>query len=518
MPNDKNSNDLYDVDIDVDKLYDEYINTKDKEDKDDSVSKEELYKNFSESSSTDRSKKDIDKSSGDKKNVRTRYKDTTTNNKKTKSERKEKTNTKKVKREDRLKEFSEFEQDNNDSTVIKQRKTRSQIRKEYYEKERKIKKAKRRKTFLIFFIILIVGVGGYFGVDFLLHNNKSEGDTKITSPTDEEPTHTTTTVTTAPPYIPEEVPFPHLDDDGDEIVQDEGIFIWGGNGFNCFKGTENSALNYAKVVSDYKVMLGPQVKVYNMVVPNSTEYNLPQRFDKEIESNSERDNLTVIYSNYLQDVKNVDIYNVLGENRDEYIYYHTDSNWTTLGAYYAYCQFMNTIGITPIDNKNLEKNTIDNFYGDFATFTLNTSLLENPDNIDYYNMGFDVECSIYTLDGYGNLNDTPQKSDSMYKKIGEEDKDYSTALLYGDHPLTVIENKSLSDGGKLLLVKDSYGNAIAPYLANNFKEVHMVDIRYYNDNIVDYCSENEINNVLILNGIMSANSALQVDNMGELIK
>lgn len=82
----------------------------------------------------------------------------------------------------------------------------------------------------------------------------------------------------------------------------------------------------------------------------------------------------------------------------------------------------------------------------------------------------------------------------------------------------VIDNKDLSDGRKLALVKDAYGNAIAPFLCENYDEVHVIDFRYFDGNLKDYCTQNKIEEVLFLNGIMSANSALQVENLFRLFQ
>ena len=46
-------------------------------------------------------------------------------------------------------------------------------------------------------------------------------------------------------------------------------------------------------------------------------------------------------------VKNVDVYDVLMQQRTEYEYFRTDHHWTTLGAYYAYTEFCKAKGITP---------------------------------------------------------------------------------------------------------------------------------------------------------------------------
>ena len=71
-------------------------------------------------------------------------------------------------------------------------------------------------------------------------------------------------------------------------------------------------------------------------------------------------------------------------------------------------------------------------------------------------------------------------------------------------------------GGKLLLVKDSYGNAIAPFLAANYSEVHVADFRSFPQDLPGYCQENGITDVLFFNNVMSANTYSQVETMDAL--
>lgn len=82
----------------------------------------------------------------------------------------------------------------------------------------------------------------------------------------------------------------------------------------------------------------------------------------------------------------------------------------------------------------------------------------------------------------------------------------------------VIDNQGITNGDKIALVKDMYGNAFAPFLSNNYDEVHVIDFRYFKGNLKEYCEKNKIKTVLFLNGVMSANSALQIENMNKLFQ
>ena len=59
----------------------------------------------------------------------------------------------------------------------------------------------------------------------------------------------------------------------------------------------------------------------------------------------------------------VDVRDTLKAHKDEYLYYRTDHHWTSLGAYYAYSQLCEALGLTPFDPAAHTALTRDGFYG-----------------------------------------------------------------------------------------------------------------------------------------------------------
>ena len=71
----------------------------------------------------------------------------------------------------------------------------------------------------------------------------------------------------------------------------------------------------------------------------------------------------------------------------------------------------------------------------------------------------------------------------------------------GNQPLCVIGNGGAADERKVLLVRDSYSDALAPFLAQSFAEVHLLDLRYYRASVAQYAEENGIDAILVLYSI-----------------
>ena len=78
-----------------------------------------------------------------------------------------------------------------------------------------------------------------------------------------------------------------------------------------------------------------------------------------------------------------------------------------------------------------------------------------------------------------------------------EVKDKYAYFLGGNQPLCVIKNPDGANG-KLLVIRDSYSDSLAPFLAEEFQEVHLFDLRYNNTALTQYVADNGIDQVLVL--------------------
>jgi hypothetical protein len=64
----------------------------------------------------------------------------------------------------------------------------------------------------------------------------------------------------------------------------------------------------------------------------------------------------------------------------------------------------------------------------------------------------------------------------LYKHLDEDDK--YPVFIDGNHAYTEICN-SHANGGTVLLIKDSFSHSLAPFLAENYSRVILIDPRYY---------------------------------------
>lgn len=305
---------------------------------------------------------------------------------------------------------------------------------------------------------------------------------------------------------------PKIKDNNAEGFSSFGIYVWNEAGYELFGSDEEKAKNYANTINGFADKFADGVTVYDMVIPNHTEFGLPQRLKNgEAYSSSQADNIKSIYSNLSDKVIPVNAYNLIAQHNDEYIYFNSDHHWTGLGAYYAYSAFAQSTNQKVLDLSTCEEKTIDGFTGSFSSYSESIK----SDTVHYWNFPYNVSMDVYSSA------DTFDTYNSPYYEYAESGTATYGVFILGDNQntgLTVLrsESENASAGKKIAVVKESYGNAFVPYLTNNYEEVHIVDFRYFSQNLPAYCEANGIDEVLFLNGVMSANTQIQLDSMSNM--
>lgn len=306
---------------------------------------------------------------------------------------------------------------------------------------------------------------------------------------------------------------PNIKDDGQTegyySSANGGVYIYNNMALELFGSPESGAKDYADTISEFKKN-APEYTVYNMVVPNHTEFALPRRLieNGSVYVGSQAENIQSIYSSYTADVKPINCYNKLCEHIDEYIYFNTDHHWTGLGAYYAYQAFCEQTGQTALDLSSCTEHTIEGFEGSLTYCDGN--LYNNLDTVHFWT--FPYETRAMRQDNPG---EELYESSVYYEQETGGSVAYGV-FIWGDAPLFVEYNDALNNGKKIAVVKESYGNAFVPYLTNNYEEVHVIDFRYFGQNLKSYMQDNDIDEVLFINNVMSANAAVQLDRIREL--
>lgn len=172
-------------------------------------------------------------------------------------------------------------------------------------------------------------------------------------------------------------------------------------------------------------------------------------------------------------------------------FYDTDHHWTTSGAWDGYQALFGDLPDAVAEAGVTSQVVTYDFYG--TTYSAAGAGWVSPDSIQILIPEGGVRGNI-TVTGYPE--GKPIES-SLYHPEKLEVKDKYAYFLGGNQPLCVIQNPD-AENGKLLVVRDSYSDSLAPFLAEEFQEVHLFDLRYNNMSLKQYVADNEIDQVLVL--------------------
>ena len=84
-----------------------------------------------------------------------------------------------------------------------------------------------------------------------------------------------------------------------------------------------------------------------------------------------------------------------------------------------------------------------------------------------------------------------------------------SVFLHGDQPLTEIRTEN-KNGRKAVVVKESFGNAFAPFLTAHYETVYIVDQRYFELNLPDFIRQNGVTDLIFINNVFAANTPVQI--------
>ncbi len=299
-----------------------------------------------------------------------------------------------------------------------------------------------------------------------------------------------------------------LPDDGAIGEIKKRVFVFKNRAFEMFGGGPGLGKAYADVINSYSRLLYPRIRVYNLIIPVALEFEITEKYAKLQKPN--RTAIENIYNNEDSTIKKVWAIDEIRKHREEYIYFHTDHHWTSLGAYYAYRAFCATAGLTPVSLDTVASKVKPAFLGSLYRLTRDPGLQSNPDSVRYYlfldSLNFYIGSSSI---GYW-------AKSKMYGEGASGPNSYSV-FLQGDLPIVKIETQH-KNGRKIAMVKESYGNAFAPFLINNYEKVIVVDQRYYTGDFIAMLKAEGINELLFINNIFAAHTPFHIDKIKGLRK
>ena len=301
-----------------------------------------------------------------------------------------------------------------------------------------------------------------------------------------------------------------------EAEQLGSVILIGDSAFDVPNANHDQIVRYAQAVTSIADTLGSDVQTFSMPVPNSAEFYSKNEYHTG--ANSQQAMVELVRDSLGDNVTYVDAYTVLAQHTSEYIYFRTDHHWTHLGAYYAYTALCKSAGFTPETLDKFETGQWDNFVGSLYTYTANYPsaqvLKDNPDTVYYWKPHANCTTNCYTSTAL-----TGGYVMGTICKVNEDVDNKYLTFMGGDHPLAIVETDT--DGPCIMVIKESYGNALISWLTSHYSKIIVLDPREYFSKNADidlaaFAQEQGVDQCLVGNYPMMLNSDGYISQLEKL--
>ena len=390
-----------------------------------------------------------------------------------------------------------------------------QRRKARAERARKKRRAEKIKlTIGIVFVTLLTAAAVFIIIRYVLPDAGKDAQQPKPSQSEEQTSsETTQTPTTAPEPTHD---YPELKSkNGTFSTYSSGAIRVDNAAFSvCGTLSDSVTSKYAALVSEVADNLNGKTKVYSLIIPTSYGVALPDDIKPQIANYADQgENIAKVFSKMSQNVTPVYCYDDLMPHRDEYLYFRTDHHWNGKGAYYAYEAFCRTKGIEPYTLEKREKKEFDGFLGTMYQNNGKDEDLLPADTVEAF-LPVSANATMKFTNTDGATYDWPIIKDVSEWPSGAK---YNT-FAGSDNPITEFTNPDVADGSVLIVVKESFGNALLPYLVDHYSKIYEIDYRYWKGNLVSFAEEVGADDLLFANNIMMTSTSLLVGNLSKIIK
>ena len=381
------------------------------------------------------------------------------------------------------------------------------------------------------FVQMSNGIRRSFGLQGeIIHGTVEQGDEIPDAPTRPSSTVTTTTTTTAttattttitatttttvPTATSSAINGGAATTTVDPVVLQQNqslgaIIVKGDTAYEYYNFVRSTADQYIDILNRAGAKL-EGANVYSMIVPTSIDVMLEP--DARPSNSSDQQKAIAYMIGSLSDkVTPAEVRDTLLAHSNEYLYFHTDHHWTARGAYYAFAEFARLKGKEAPPLSAFTEKAFPGFLGSFYSQTQDAGLKLGGDTVYAYEPQGNISMvrgkTVASASGYRVITDVTDWN-PRYK--------YST-FIGGDNAYSCITNADITDGSSVVLVKDSYGNALAPFLSTIYHKVYIIDFRHFTEDFTAFVKNNSVQDVLILNNISATRNKTLVNKLDGFI-
>lgn len=246
-----------------------------------------------------------------------------------------------------------------------------------------------------------------------------------------------------------------------------------------------SGSTYAQALNDLQAAVGDGVTIYSMPAPLASEFYVPSNYADYTASQS--DCFDGVHKKLNSGIVALNVCPILAKHTEETIYCRTDHHWQPLGAYYAAEAFARAAGVPFAPLSDYTQDVNEGFVGTMYAFSGDSRIADDPEDFVFFRPK--CQYSTYYYDTAFNY---------LYPGdlIVDTDAPNSYLMFMGGDSCTVKIKTEVNNGRKLVLIKDSYGNAEIPFYTSSFEEIYVVDMRYFERNLPEFIRAMGITDVL----------------------
>ena len=347
---------------------------------------------------------------------------------------------------------------------------------------------KQRTTLVVFgllviaaLILIIVGVSSV-----IKSSSKSSSSSAETAQSATTQTAAETTITVTP--VPAATPAPEKDITGLEITDYDSMITVGDSAYEFYKFDSEAASTAITALNEGDLKVN--VPMYAMLIPTSIDITLPlSLLDTYADKTSDQQKAESYFLSQLEDsITPVYCYDLLKAHCNENLFFSSDNHINGLTAYYVYTAWCEEKGVTPISLDKCTKKEYSDFYGNIS---YSTGVFLDADTVEVYEVPMSLS---YT---YTDDNGSTQ-SGSVYPDVsGYSSMSKYQAFCGGSHSYSVITNNERSEGSTCLLIIDSNGFALAPFIACHYAKTYVVDYRWYEENAMELANDEEVSDIVV---------------------
>ena len=324
-----------------------------------------------------------------------------------------------------------------------------------------------RLTFIILaFIIIAVIIVVAIGIKSASTTAKANGTSILSASATATPEPT---ATPAPTQTPKPTAAQEKDISNATVTQYDSMLTVDGTAYEYYKFSNDNATATISAINSMATSLN--VNTYAMMIPSGIDIMLPLSLLDELAdvTSDQQKAESYILTSLDSSVKTIATYDQLKAYCDQELYFNTDNHISGLCGYYIYQQWAAAKGVSAVSLSSCSETSYSGFYGNVSN---STGLSLDEDTVTVYDPG--TSFSYNYMDDYGTTQDGTVFVDVTDYAATQKYQ----AFLGGVHTRSQITNNSATDDSSCVLVIDSNGTSIAPFIATHYKNTYIVDYRY----------------------------------------